>query len=412
MQAHSTNEYCPSCQKTVDILGNHWKNSKSCSAPALSPQQEAILEGLLFTTGELIRTDNDAQVTFKTNSRAVANWVASIFGVLTETVESQDSIWVWKSHSTTSFQQIANQWSTEGTIQVPDEFNLKPETLRIIYAVIGKMRSPNGNQRPVLSIAGCNASVDEFKQLTRHFNPLEFKTPDQEVELYLNQTVDFFQYLGKPVPGRGSVWLTDNPPSTPRQETCPHCLHDFMHIETHWETSSTCTPPMLSWRQHELVKGILLGDGRLESAKSGYRLTVTHSSRRLLESIDDTFGILGMGVEEIENGFRWDSRASADFGRFVDWMDTDDTVHVPGDLHHTSEMLRVAYALSGTFKEGKPHFSVEPTVDSDKFVEQFFTEFDPICTPNSVVIRDVSAFFGYVGWIPLPGCETAWPNSS
>jgi hypothetical protein len=230
------------------------------------------------------------------------------------------------------------------------------------------------------------------------------------VEVYLHQTDDFFQYVGDSFSGRPEVWPTPPKATTCETTRCPHCLHEFEYIETHWEFGGTCTPPMLSWRQHEIIEGVLLGGGTLEPAENGFRVAVSSGTPDLLEGLDETFGVLSAGIHETPRGSTWFSRATPELRRFATWLDEDGTVTVPDDLHHTKDMLRVAYALAGEFVEGRPQFTFHPTIDSDAFAEAFFDDFDPLSTPNAIVLRNVSEFFAYVGWIPLPGCEHAWPN--
>ena len=415
-QSSSKSEYCVSCHTTVHTdIGSHWEANKSCSPPALTTQQRAIVHGLLFTTGRIHQANGQrgARIQFQTQNESLVNWLACAFGVLTATVERQGDKWVWESHSAQAFTQFTENWQTErGKPYVPEAVDITPETLRTVYAVVGMIRSPNDNPRPVFGVNGCNASADDFETLTRHFYPMQFEMGGGNVEVYLNQTEDFFQYVGSPVPGCDNAWLDGDTATSASKEACPHCLREYKYLETHWDAGSTCTPPMISWRQHGLVEGILLGGGNLEPAKTRYRLIVTRDSPRLLKALDDTFGVLSAGVQETATGFRWESKGSVEFGRFVRWLDEDGEVSVPTDLHHTSEMLRVAYAMSGTFDEGCPKFSFIPDIDSEGFPEKFFEEFDPMVVSESIVLRDVSGFFGYVGWVPLPGGEDAWPNTS
>lgn len=76
---------------------------------------------------------------------------------------------------------------------------------------------------------------------------------------------------------------------------CPSCGSEYKQLGSHWNQSS-CNHPKLNDHQKEVITGLLMGDGSIQSQSKNPNLVIGSISENYLHHLDDLFGVLATGV--------------------------------------------------------------------------------------------------------------------
>lgn len=155
-------------------------------------------------------------------------------------------------------------------------------------------------------------------------------------------------------------------------EQCPTCGGDYEQPGTHWALSE-CPYPSLTDAQHEVVTGLVMGDGYIKRRPDAHpALRVTSIQRDFLKHLMDLFGPIGstirlrMTAEESRDHiaksfgrpksdgkyhdlYRAVFRANPAFDQYASWYDSG-SIQFPDDLNFTEQTLRYYYVCDGTIE--------------------------------------------------------------
>jgi len=233
-------------------------------------------------------------------------------------------------------------------------------------------------------------------------------------------------------------------------DVCPTCGGEFFAIGQHWNKSE-CEYPKLDSKQHDVVTGVLMGDGcisRSNSTNRKPRLEVSNIQKTYLEHIADVLGVYSNEVTikqtaaEVAQSLR-DSRLHRDtskddcsdlyilrtttspvFHTFADWYETGEKVF-PETLSLTPTVLSHWYSCDGHCSKDVDYPKVSISMcnekDNKNKIESYFREIDiPISYWNENTRKDGSKrcsaqftkepsakLFEYMG-DPLPGFAYKW----
>jgi hypothetical protein len=156
-------------------------------------------------------------------------------------------------------------------------------------------------------------------------------------------------------------------------KVCNQCESEYQRIATHWNQSSSCSHKEFTDHQHEVITGILMGDGTIDTANKNPRLRVDMISPNYLQYVNDKFGILGNEVKmrmtaaesaknTRKNGYnpnskeknysdlyRWSSISHPDLQEFLDWYSSGDKVW-PENIELTPTVLKHWYCGDGCWE--------------------------------------------------------------
>lgn len=227
-------------------------------------------------------------------------------------------------------------------------------------------------------------------------------------------------------------------------DICHQCNEEFKVVGGHWSRSD-CQHPSISERKHEILTGLLMGDGNLSRKGKNAYFRCNMITRPFLEWLDEEFGVMGLGVKlqttaaetarrMNENGFStntkaenchdlygWNTRAHPDFNRYREWY-TDDGKAFPDHLELTPLIAKVWYCCDGCVhgcyngNDYRPHiqFSVTSQIEREDLLVRMFEDvgFDvSLSGENLYAIADESErIWEWLGE-PLPGFEYKWPEA-
>jgi hypothetical protein len=232
---------------------------------------------------------------------------------------------------------------------------------------------------------------------------------------------------------------------------CPECGTEYKALGQHWHYNPDHRPSLTD-HQHEIVVGLLMGDGCLDRANGRPRLRVGMVSPNYLDYLDSQFGIFGTGVslertaaenarknrdsgfrpnakaENYSDVYRWRSRRLPELRQYVDWYSSGEKVW-PADIDLTPTVLKHWYCGDGNYHNHGSHncirIAMSNEVDNTDKVEQLF-ENTGLPTPSSWTIAEHASggrncmagftvdqsqeLWEYMGE-PLPDFEYKWPES-
>jgi len=216
-----------------------------------------------------------------------------------------------------------------------------------------------------------------------------------------------------------------------------HCGEEFSRIGTHWRFNPDHRPS-ISDEQKDIITGLLMGDGYIDTRHSNPYIVLNMISPKYLEYIDEIFGSLGKGVNldktaeecaELNGGvkknysdlYTWRSCSHPELSNWSDWYVDGDKVW-PEEIDLTPTVLKHWYAGDGHLN--KSHNGIELTVTNERGnkskVQNYFKKSDlPVGgwyeNPNRKETRiywngeDRDILFDYMNE-PLPGFEYKWPE--
>lgn len=215
------------------------------------------------------------------------------------------------------------------------------------------------------------------------------------------------------------------------------CGEDFSRIGTHWRFNPNHRPS-ISDEQREIVTGLLMGDGYIDTRPDNPYIVLCMISENYLQYIDDVFGVLGKGVtldktaeqnakynggssENYNDLYRWRSVSHPELSDWSCWYGSGDKVW-PDDITLTPTVLTHWYVGDGHLN--KQNGGIELTVTNERGnrskVQRYFKQVDvPVggwCERNNRKETrmywhgdDRDALFEYMDE-PLPDFEYKWPE--
>jgi len=235
------------------------------------------------------------------------------------------------------------------------------------------------------------------------------------------------------------------------KDACPECGDEYKALAQHWRYSPEHRPDFSDY-QKEVITGVLMGDGNIDSHTGGRpRLRVTSITKPYLDLLDDILGIHSLGVElkttaeeaverNIETGFSPNAdvndysdlyelrtRNSPNLEQFSNWYDSGHKIWP--DVELTPTILKHLYVCDGSLNKtsGQVHISCSNELDRKNKLEQRFESAGLQINNWNDKVRDVNGyegtvstslvinksntdeFFEYIGQ-PLPGFEYKWPE--
>lgn len=228
-------------------------------------------------------------------------------------------------------------------------------------------------------------------------------------------------------------------------EKCPDCGSEYEALGMHL-CQSSCKYPPISGKQIEVLQGVLMGDGTIDTSGKTPCFRVNMVEREYLHHLDSLFPFYGQGVSLRETAsqsadsaernspyevnrdnysdvYRWHTRRSPVFTRFAGWYETGEKVFPKVDL--TPTVLKHWYVCDGYLHdEWNPRISINCSNEygNENKIESMFEQ-KGIPKPDRWESRQrdgginnkawwnaeqTSRIFEYIG-DPLPGFEYKWP---
>jgi len=233
-------------------------------------------------------------------------------------------------------------------------------------------------------------------------------------------------------------------------ETCTQCRNKYEVVASHWSQSS-CEYPSFTDHQRELITGLLMGDGCINTGGKNPCLQCEMISPNYLKYIDGKFGVFGKGVslkktakesakqcrdrefrpdakeKNYSDVYYWRSMAHPELQKFADWYSTGTKVW-PSDTELTPTVLKHWYCGDGTWNNNRENNYIEIAmaneIENTEKVGQMFENVglpspsnyniserkDGSETCNAQFTVDQSKeLWEYMGE-PLPDFEYKWPR--
>lgn len=226
---------------------------------------------------------------------------------------------------------------------------------------------------------------------------------------------------------------------------CGECGRMYDSISHHWG-SSPSHEPELSKHQHDVLTGVLMGDGHVKvNGKNGH-LTVNMITRPYLKVLDNTFSELSNGItldrtaeesfkqsggvfqtdkENFNDIYQFRTKAHREITPYRDWYSSGEKVW-PENIDLTPTVLKHWYCCDGSYNTSNNHRSIRIGVKNEKGAKQkvdtYFEEkglptpyySEP---PNSITGSCVAEWsnipsdelFEYMGE-PIDGFKYKWPE--
>lgn len=229
-------------------------------------------------------------------------------------------------------------------------------------------------------------------------------------------------------------------------EECGYCGEQYQRIAQHWAFNETHRPKLTEY-QHEVAKGLILGDGNVNyNEDSNPTIRCNMTNKPFLNFLDDVFGQLSLGVKLLRTAeqeakrnrdrgwsvdadpgdyrdiYHWESRRHPGFREFEEWYATGEK-RFPEDLELTPTAMKVWYVGDGCLTPDSGLRSCAVALNNERGNKQkILSIFDrsPVPSPsiwyegdtNTYVRWDVesgSRLFESMG-DPLPGFDHKWPE--
>lgn len=223
-------------------------------------------------------------------------------------------------------------------------------------------------------------------------------------------------------------------------DVCKSCGKKYDRIGTHWSRSS-CDYPKLSNFQHEVVAGVLMGDGYINDNNKNPRLQVNMISKEYLRYLDEIFPVVGTGVslkrtgkenaslsrqsdffstvneEEYNDQYRWQTLTNPAFDEYKGWYDSGEKVF-PDNVNLTPTTLKHWYCCDGSLCKRGSYYRMKIAIsnefDNKDKIRTLFTD-SGLPEPKFVSGKDIRwnkqesrEIIDYMGQ-PLPDFKYKWP---
>lgn len=234
---------------------------------------------------------------------------------------------------------------------------------------------------------------------------------------------------------------------------CHSCSERFDHISEHWRRSSMCDYPEITEYQHNILTGILMGDGSVGRYNRKPHIQITgFTTPEYLIQLQKIFGVMSTGVQEDKTAeesaeenrisgfrqnadpnnysdtYRWKTRTHPNFKEFEKWYSTGKKVW-PEDITLEPETLTAWYVCDGTLHNEGAHCNISISMSNERFnkkkiIDYFknmnlptpsrFQESTENNIPRCSVCwtkPDSIELLKYMG-SPPPGFEYKWPDDN
>jgi len=227
---------------------------------------------------------------------------------------------------------------------------------------------------------------------------------------------------------------------------CQQCGNEYQKIAQHWSKGSSCGFPSFTDHQREVITGLLMGDGCIDTTNKNPYIKVKMISPNYLEYIADEFGVLGGEVSlkmtaaesakaNRDSGFRpnaktenysdvylWYSMSHPTLVEFAEWYSSGKKVW-PADIELTPTVLKHWYCGDGYWHNSGSNSHIQIAmaneVDNTEKVDQMFRNVG-LPTPSNYSISETycdanftveqsKELWEYMGE-PLPDFEYKWPE--
>lgn len=245
-----------------------------------------------------------------------------------------------------------------------------------------------------------------------------------------------------------------NPEHKPEDwNECHECGERYNTLGQHWGASD-CSKPEFSDKHHEMIIGMLMGDGSICYHYDNPTLQISVIKKEYLEYIDEELGNLSLGVRKQtvaeesakmnrESGFspnaktenysdiyRLVTTAHHELQQYADWYSTGEKVF-PQSINLTPTTLKHWYCCDGTMDtwDGSRRIRISAgneEQNKDKLKDYFNNVGLPQPTLTSIeggtsqydytelqigfTVEDSKEVFSYMGE-PLPGFEYKFPDN-
>jgi len=209
--------------------------------------------------------------------------------------------------------------------------------------------------------------------------------------------------------------------------SCHHCGEEYIHLSQHWARSKNCTYKEPTPKQHEVITGLVMGDGFVgHNSKNAY-IGATTTNKKYLEYLDGLFPILGTGLTEVNNlsafdggstenysdQWTWRTRCNPFFNQYAGWYDSGVKVW-PSDLQMSPTVLTHLYCGDGCLVNGRSiKITMKNEEDNKDKVAGYFTDVG-LPEPNywnahsaCWNVSESQSLFEYMSG-PLPGFDYKW----
>jgi len=233
-------------------------------------------------------------------------------------------------------------------------------------------------------------------------------------------------------------------------DVCQQCGNEYQRIAQHWSKGSSCSFPSFTDHQQEIITGLLMGDGCVNTG-SNPRIIVQMISPNYLEYITEKFGVLGNDVslyktaeesakENRDSGFQpnakeenysdiywWQSMCHPELQKFADWYRSGKKVW-PAGIELTPTVLKHWYCGDGNWDNYDSHnrirIAMANEIDNTNKVDQMFRNVGLPAPSNYTIserkdgskkcsatftVEQSQQLWEYMGR-PLPDFEYKWPR--
>lgn len=233
---------------------------------------------------------------------------------------------------------------------------------------------------------------------------------------------------------------------------CPSdgCGSEWEQVAIHWHSNPTHRPS-LTMRQHEIIRGLVMGDGSVFRKSANPNIEVSMTDPYYLRYLQDQFGILGTGCSLSETGdelamrqyeigydnelrsgaysdiYSWRTRTHPEFQRYANWYSSgekvwpDDIVMAPrtfkhwyccdGTLNKKSESYAIRISMNneaGNKEKVRGYFDDSILPEPDSWFEYDVGDYDVNCEARWYYEKS-KEIFHKIG-APLPGFINKWPD--
>jgi hypothetical protein len=207
---------------------------------------------------------------------------------------------------------------------------------------------------------------------------------------------------------------------------CGGCGNCFQRLGTHWQMSD-CSYPEISNFQHDVITGILMGDGTVDLGEGhkNPRFSVQMVNNNYLEYIDSLFGNISTGVREVgiatsagNKVYRLQTRRHPELHEYWNWYSSGVKIW-PDDLELTPTVMRHWFCCDGHYDTNNGHrrlnIGMLNEVGNKDKINSYLSEVglpEPTRWGNHTAnwgVIETEQIFEYMG-NAVPGFEYKWPS--
>lgn len=201
---------------------------------------------------------------------------------------------------------------------------------------------------------------------------------------------------------------------------CPSCKKTYKDIGKHWGHS--CDYPNITEEQHEILSGVLLGDGNVDNRDSNPRFRIQVNEREFIEWFSEKMGVLAKSISQVEHsmndGYDRDNSYSIktvthpDLKRYANWYNSGKKRY-PENLRLTPTKLKLWYVTDGdwNYKNNQFRITCSSQIHRDEYLKNLFNEFNfnPTISTDTIVfsVSDSKRLLEWIGE-PISGYQYKW----